>query len=239
MSSVFVPYQFTHEHFSGPLELLLELIDKEKLDITKVSLAKVTEEYLAHLNSIEEKMPHEMADFLVVATRLLYLKSSLLLPDPELEAESGFDLETQLKIYRDFLAASKKLEQMWKKDGRLFAREKTFVLDEGPKFAPSNNSTAATLREAFAAVVARLKPFANLEETRVRRVVSLAEKMEQLERMIHERTTMAFHEYLSDAESKGDVVVSFLALLELVKQRVVHVEQEAAFCDILIKKSEH
>ena len=120
----------------------------------------------------------------------------------------------------------------------MFAREKAYILDEGPKFAPSQNANQDALAEAFRAVVQRLKPFVNLEESRMRRVVSLAEKMEQLEKLIHERTTLAFHEYLGAAESKGEVVVSFLALLELVKQRIVHVEQEAHFCDILIKKAE-
>jgi len=231
-----VPYAVATEQFSGPLDLLLQLIEKEELDISKISLAKVTEDYLAHLNLIEERRPSEMADFLVVATRLLYLKSSLLLPEPELEQESGFDLETQLKIYRDFMAAAKLLDAKWKESGSLFMRERPYALERTVEFLPPPAVTAQALFEAFKQVIERIKPFSHLEESEMRRVVTLAEKMAELEKVIHERSSVAFHELIGQAQSKGEVVVSFLALLELVKQRAVHVEQEASFCDILIKK---
>lgn len=214
------------------------MIGGEKLDITKISLAKVTEDFLSYLSEIEEKRPAEMADFLVIATKLLYIKSSLLLPEPEMPEEAGFDLETQLKIYRDFATAAKKVDAIWKKDAQLFMREKPYLVVEPSSFQAPANVTALALHAAFADVIRKLQLFVKLPETEIRRVISLADRMRELENLIRERSEFAFHEILEKAESKGDVVVSFIALLELVKQRVISVEQEASFCDIVVKRQD-
>jgi len=104
-------YKVQIEQFQGPLDLLLRLIEKEKLDITEVALSKVTEQYLKHLELIEESLPEDLADFLVIATKLLYIKSKALLPYLYPEDDDETDLAEQLKMYKLFLEAAKKLDQ--------------------------------------------------------------------------------------------------------------------------------
>src|SRR3989344_5157057 len=104
-------HSFRLEQFEGPLDLLLQLIEQQELDITTVSLAKVTDQYLQYLEELERIVPEEVADFLLVASKLIYLKSKYLLPDLAVadEQDSG-DLERQLKMYRQFYEASKVME---------------------------------------------------------------------------------------------------------------------------------
>ena len=104
---------FQLEKFSGPLDLLLSLIDEEKLDINELAISEVTEQYLRYLEAMEEKRPEELADFLVMATRLLLLKSKNLLPQLETDEEEGPSLEEQLRLYKAFVEASKKLNKKW------------------------------------------------------------------------------------------------------------------------------
>ncbi|MFH0928468.1 MAG: segregation/condensation protein A [bacterium] len=230
-----MPYQYQTETFSGPLDLLLRLIEKEELDITKVSLAEVTDSFLSYLLQLKEKNPTEVADFLVVATRLLYIKSSLLLPEPELELESGFDLETQLKIYKDFAAAASKVNEIWNSKARIFCRERPFKLETGPKFRPPEGLTKEVLRELFEVLLNKMRALTRLPEASLRKVVSLTEKVEELQNLIQKRRRLLFKDFLGPAESKQEVVVGFMALLELIRRQEVLAEQEAAFCDIVIK----
>ena len=105
------------EQFEGPLALLVKLIDKAELDITQVSLAMVADQYIAHLKRLVNLDPEEMADFLVIASRLLLIKSKALLPYllPE-EEEAIEDLEEQLRMYKEFLEATKKVSEKFKKN---------------------------------------------------------------------------------------------------------------------------
>ena len=94
-------YQIKLEQYQGPLDVLLQLIEQDKLNITDISLADITESFLAHLDKVEELYPEELADFLVVATRLLYIKSRVLLPYLVNDDEEPItDLTEHLKIYK-------------------------------------------------------------------------------------------------------------------------------------------
>ena len=88
------------ENFEGPLDLLLQLIEQDELDITKVSLLEVTEQYINYLEEVEDKEPEMLADFLLIAAKLLYIKSKVLLPEIELENEDEIDLVEQLKCIK-------------------------------------------------------------------------------------------------------------------------------------------
>ena len=106
-----MPHVFKLEQFEGPLDLLLRMIEEEKMDVTQVALSKVTDQFIQYLTGIEEKQPEELADFLVVASKLLLIKSRVLLPQVVLE-EDGSDLEKQLRIYKEYLEASKILHKI-------------------------------------------------------------------------------------------------------------------------------
>ncbi|MBI5621520.1 segregation/condensation protein A [Candidatus Falkowbacteria bacterium] len=225
-------YRIEHEHFSGPLDLLLQLIEGEKLDITKISLARVADEYLHSIQQTERISPEEMADFLVVAARLILLKSKSLLPNLDL-AEEG-DLETQLKLYKEFLEASKKIEAMIRKKKFSCSREKLPMGIE-PEFNPPKGLTSAKLAGLFTLVIQRLEPLIKLPEETLKRVINIEERIRHIKEYITEKVRATFHQLVGGGD-KVDRIVSFLALLELMKQRTLLMDQDELFGEIMIKK---
>lgn len=225
-------YSVALEQFSGPLQLLLDLIEQEKLPIEEVSLAKVTEDYLKHIND-HEVPAEELADFLVVATKLLLIKSHAILPQLALDEEDAGDLAEQLRMYKQFVDASKLVEAMYGAGRTMYAREKT-VIPKQRAFSPPKSVTPGVLHEAFLSVLKRLEPFFALKQASIERVVSVQERMKQLQDVIMDRSRLMFRDMVSSGSSKVEVVVSFLALLELMKQRVVKAVQGGSFHDIMI-----
>ena len=230
-----MPFEFKSEEFSGPLHLLLELIEQEELVITEVSLAKVADDYLEYVNSTDVP-PEELADFLVVASRLLYIKSKAIMPDMDMEEEDEGNLADQLKMYRKFVKASAELYEVYQNDLVSFARVKP-VRVQKKEFAPPAKLTAEVFAGAMQAVIKRLEPFLALREASLRKVVSVQERIRNIHDVIVNRAHMTFSE-ISGAGSKVDVIVNFLALLELMKQRVVSAAQGDVFSDITIKRVE-
>ena len=110
------------DQFKGPLDLLLDLIKREKLDITQISLAKVTDQYLEYIESIKEIEAEEVVDFLLVAAKLLVIKSKVLLPKED-EDEDESDLVWQLRIYKAYLEASKKIDKIINQKNFLYTRQ--------------------------------------------------------------------------------------------------------------------
>lgn len=226
------------QQFSGPLPLLLGLIERAELPITDVSLAQVTEDFLRHLDT-NEVAPEELADFLVVAAKLLLLKSQAILPAPVLEEdEDAGKLADQLKLYKLYADASKVIAGMVGEKRTIYAREKPAKIT-APSFSPPGNATVTGLHEAFTRLLKRLEPFFALRQASLERVVSVQERISHIRAALTERARLSFHDMISSASSKVDVVVSFLALLELVKQRVIHVAQGESFQDITITHAEH
>ncbi len=228
------------EKFEGPLSLLLQLIEQEELDITQISLAKIADEYVSYLKEVKNIDPEEMADFLVVAARLLLIKSKALLPYlfPE-EEEEIKDFEDQLKMYQEFLTATKKVAAIIGKKrfmfGRPFNRKASVFFDK--LFAPPKKLTAADLGMVFADLLGRIKP-AELElaEERMERKISIEDRILAIEQGLFERIKISFSKILETAQSKTEIIVSFLAMLELIKQRTVFVEQLELFGEIEINK---
>ncbi len=223
------------EQFDGPLHLLLDVIESQELPITDISLAQVTESYLSHVNA-NEVPPAELADFLVVATKLLYIKSKAILPVPQQEEqEVPSTLALQLRLYKEFVDASLKLEDLW--DGPLcsFPRAQADVITlQGFELAPGLDVGA--LQESFSRLLKRLEPFFNIQRAAMERVVSVKERLREMHDAILARSQMHFSYMVKGAKSKVDVVVSFLALLELVKQQVVTTVQGGSFSEIEIKR---
>ena len=118
-------FHFKQDHFAGPLDLLLELIEQDKLNISKISLSRVANEYIRYVKSLEKIDPEQLAEFLVVAAQLMLIKSRTLLPTVDLGLEEGeFSLADQLRMYKVFRDAAKGIEEQIKKKRFLFPREK-------------------------------------------------------------------------------------------------------------------
>tara|TARA_B100001964_G_C14132333_1_gene553491 strand:+ start:355 stop:1053 length:699 start_codon:yes stop_codon:yes gene_type:complete len=228
-------FKVSLEEFDGPLHLLLDLIESQGLPITNVSLSQVTESYLDHVNSTEVP-PSELADFLVVATKLLLIKSRAILPVKEEEAhEDPSTLALQLRLYKEFVEASRKLEVMWDGPARAFSRAHPDIV-KVQGFTLSPGLDQEVLRGAFKRLMSHLEPFFRIQQAAMERVVSVKERLHEIHDAILSRSQMTFKQVIGKGQSKVDIVVSFLALLELVKQRIVNTVQSDSFQDIQIKR---
>jgi segregation and condensation protein A len=228
---------FKLEQFEGPLGLLLSLIEKEEMDITQVSLARVADQYIDFIKSRENINPDEMADFLVVAAKLLLIKSKALLPFlyPEEEKEIE-EFEEQLKMYQEFLEATKKIEMIIGKKKFMFPREfnRKAILANMKVFSPPKSLTKETMLMIFDDIVNHISAPEKLDEEKLERKISIEEKILFIQKNLIERIKMNFSNLIKDAKTKTEAIVSFLALLELVKQREIFAEQDELFQDILI-----
>ena len=228
-------YKVKLEQFEGPLDLLLQLIEKEDLDINQISLAKIADEYIGYVNSQTNISLEDLSDFLLVASKLIYIKSKSLLPYLVWgeEEEEAIDLEGQLKIYKEFLEASHKVETLMKRKKHFFVRERVSV---PPGFYPPLKVTAGILKEIYAGILHRIEPFIAAGKEIKDKVISIKQKIEDLKTEISKRARMGFNEFAKKAKNKTEVIVSFLALLELIKQKIVDVSQDDLFQEIQIIK---
>ncbi len=229
-------YKIKTEHFEGPLDLLLQLTEDQKLDITRVSLAKIADEYLEYIASAENITLEHLSDFLSVASRLILIKSKALLPTLELteeEEEEISDLEHQLAEYKKFKEASKKIAEIFSGSQSAFSREG--FLGQSVVFFPPENFGPENLAKTFSRILGEIPLIEKLEEEMVREVLTLEEKIEHLQSTLKERAETSFSELVKNAKDKIEIVVSFLAMLEMVKQRIIHVEQGDLFSEIRLK----
>jgi segregation and condensation protein A len=220
------------ETFDGPLHLLLELIESQELPITEVSLSQVADAYLEHINN-HPVPPSELADFLVVATRLLLLKSREILPIEDEEEEEVSNLALQLRLYKEFVEASKHLEMFFERAERSFPRAKADIV-KAEELQVDKALDVTSLNYAFTRLLKRLEPFFKLQQSALERAVSVKERLREIHDAVISRSRLMFKDVVGKSESKVDVVVSFLALLELVKQGAVSALQEKTFNDIEI-----
>ncbi|MBU4315526.1 segregation/condensation protein A [Patescibacteria group bacterium] len=223
-----ISFETKQEAFAGPLGLLLELLDKHELEIKDVNLAQVTDEYLERLAK-ETVLPEEMADFLVIASRLIYLKSRELLPYLRIddEEEKVEDLEDQLRLYRLFVDAADRLEAQFLKPTKSYLRpySKSIIEADGG-FYPAENINIINLHQAFRSLLKRMEPFLALQEVSMQRVKSIEERLDELKTALTARAKMSFKDIVAGAKSRVEVVVSFLALLELMRRQIVKVKQK-------------
>lgn len=227
-------YKVKLEKFEGPLDLLLQLIESADLDICEISIAQVADQFIRYLEIVEEKNPEELADFLVVASRLLLIKSRALLPNLHLvEEDEALSLENQLKIYHEYYEASKAVEKILAEKKFLFVREK-IPLDIEVVFNPPKNLNADKLKEIFLAVIHEIEPIIQLPKKSLLRAISIKEKIESIREKIIKGISLKFSELISSSKNRTEIIVTFLGLLELVKQRSIVVRQEAMFEEIVV-----
>lgn len=225
--------------FSGPLGLLLDVLNKNELEITEVALAKIADEFLTYVED-HEVPSEELADFLLIATRLIYLKSRELMPYLRTEEEEGCDgvsLEDQLRLYRMFVESADELDERFLSDVYLFRRPfKRINFVKNDIFMPAKNVTRNNLHQAFQSLVKRLEPFFALQETAIERIKSVEERMLELQAAVASRSVFTFQDIARPGKSRPEVVVSFLALLELIRRQVVTAKQAHDKNDIIINK---
>lgn len=233
--------------FQGPLDLLLFLIEREELDINEVSLVAVTDQYLRTIEQWEEIEPGALADFMVVASRLLYIKSSRLLPRPassEEDEEEGPDaLIRHLLEYRQFKRIAESLRG-WEESGRrVFARSSVpaEVANVGPRPPDLSAIDLPLLQKALRRALARIPDEPPPPKVQVY-TVTVAEKIDQVRAMFRRgqggkpngAPSTTFTSLVDRCQSRLEIVVTFLAVLELMKQHELVAEQDATFGEILL-----
>lgn len=222
--------------YEGPLDLLLELIEKRKLLINDISLAAVTEEYIATLNSMHELPVGETAEFVALAATLLLIKSRSLLPTLEISDDESKDikeLEYRLAMYQIIKEAARALTKSLRSpllyEGRTPEPE--------PLFLPDKTITTDTLLVAVHTVLAGFPQVALLPKVEVKKIVSLEDMIDQLSKRVSSALHLSFKEFSGIGKKhKPEIIVSFLALLELVKQGIIKATQEKKHGDITLER---
>jgi segregation and condensation protein A len=225
--------EINQEKFNGPLDVLLSLIEERKMEITDISLANVTDAFLKYVGDLKQTTPEILADFLVIAARLILIKSKSLLPTLELSSEEEKDindLKKHLEIYRLFKEASQNIKDQYQKNPT-FSKE--FLFNQTPIFYPPENFNYNLLYESFKKI---WEEFNNLDETsieKIKKVIKIEEQIKYLLNILNKTTSSEFNQLVSKKE-KVEIVVSFLAILQMFKDQTIIIEQEETFGEIKI-----
>lgn len=228
--------------YEGPLDLLLDLIERRKLLINDISLASVTDEYIARINAMEEMPVGETADFVTLAATLLLIKSRSLLPTLSLSDEESQDikqLEYRLALYKIIKEAAQGLhigKGSVLYDGSAPAQEPLFLFD--------TSITPLSLCGAAKALIEGFPTALSLPTVAVKKIASLEEMIEKLAQRVSSAFQLSFKEFSQagtaaakdQEEIKHTIIVSFLALLELVKQGIIRANQSDHFGDITLEQ---
>jgi segregation and condensation protein A len=226
-------HQVKLQQFEGPLDLLLDLIEQEKLDITTVSLAKITNDYLEHVKTLQEVKVESLVDFLVIASQLLVIKSRALLPllkKGEHESDTAEELARRLAELKQFRQAAEELASLLGGKRYAAAHEPTVQTI----FYPPPGMGLTDIERAFSDVISTLPSAELLEEEVVREVVTLEDKLGMIQKNLRTVAKISFKR-LTDQSTKTEIIVTFLAMLELMKQRLVSVDQDQMFGEITIR----
>lgn len=227
-------YSVKTEAFTGPLDLLLDLIEKRKFFVNDVSLAQVTDDFVRYIDEHEEFPLEESAEFILVASTLMLIKSRSLLPSlplTEEETTSIEDLELRLKIYQKFKELSLEIKNLF---GKNIIYSKTPSKKEFVIFSPDDKTDVKNLSESLMRVLETLPKTNVLPKTTVKKIITLEEMIEKLSERISKGMKMRFSEVYKK-EDKINLIVGFLAMLELFKRGVIRVNQDAKHGEIEIE----
>ena len=230
------PYTVRLEGFEGPLDLLLHLIKKNKLIITDIPIALITEQYLEYLKLMKVLNLDVAGEYLLMAATLLHIKSRMLLPvsaeaEGEEEVDPRAELVRRLLDYQKYKEAALELDRRPLLDREVFARAVPLEREE-----PEEERFEVglfELLEAFRQVLERVKIEAVHEV--VLEPITLEKKVQEILALLQrEKRSMAFHTFFPEEASRRVIVVTFLAILELVKMKAVRIFQAAPFETIRI-----
>jgi len=238
-------YKVRLEVFEGPLDLLLYLIKKEEIDIHDVSIERITTQYLAYIETFRMLNIDLASEFIVMAANLMYLKSRTLLPrneqPPEEDAEEDdprWELIRQLVEYKKFKDAAGFLAHREEDQSARFAHkpDRPAAIESGPpELAPAS---IFDLIRAFQNVLKRFEEAHEIQEI-VEARFTVADKIDLLISSVPPGESLRFEKLFADATSRTEVIVTFLALLELMKMNEFEVAQRGLFDDILIQRTQH
>lgn len=235
------------ESFEGPLDLLLHLIDKAEIDIHEISVSEITDQYMDYLNAMQELELDVTSEFLVMAATLLSMKSRLLLPKPPIVEDDlyeewpddGLDprdeLIAKLIEYRKYKQIAEQLRDQEFERSLVYSKEPE---DMAPfmKAAPENPVKGLSVQDLIAAFQKALRKATrrNVVATIHRDEISVKDRIRDIIAVLREFETVRFSKLIRDDMSRHEVVVTFLALLELMKMKHIRCFQHSLFDDIVV-----
>ena len=232
-----MPYELNLESFQGPLQKLLELIEEKKMEITIVSLADVTGGFFDYLKKLETSgADHSLlADFLVIASKLLLIKSKVLLPSMPLTEEEELDirgLEGRLKIYQEFKKAQVHVKGLWRVLPQMFSRE--YLMTKEITFYPPKSADVSALAKAVAKVAGELEKFLKPVVKVKNEIIHLKQKIEEIFKRLTD-APIGFKK-MNAGKSRSELVVLFLAILHLIREQLISADQTGQFEEITIAR---
>jgi len=233
-------FNITSDQFSGPLDLLLRLIEEHNLQITDISLSTVTNEYLEYIKQVESTT-NDLADFLVIASTLILIKSKSILPTLELskdETEEILDLKERLIIYKIFKDKIGNINYLRSQKSYLFSH--TPFLNVEVIFSPPKSLDLDMLKSAFENLLELYqKEKIILPTKKIKILVNLKDRISNLLNIFKDKKNCNFKDVANNKEDKISLVVSFLAILHLAKDGMITLSQQDSFGDINIESTEN
>jgi segregation and condensation protein A len=230
-------YRVRLEMFEGPMDLLLYLIKKDEIDIRDIPIAHITEQYLEYLNLMRELDIAVAGDFLVMASTLIYIKSKMLLPpspkiggEEDLNEDPRAELMERLLEYQKFKEAAQMLHSRGEIEAACYARGQL----ESDKNNPEVTATVFDLLRVFREILKRAESQAEMEIHRDE--VTMAEKLQQIHSLLDSGEEINIRRLFESSRSKRELILTFLAFLELVKAMKITLLQRELFGDIFAKK---
>jgi len=227
-----ITFLLKQETFEGPLDLLLSLIEKQELDITTISLAQVTDQYLERVRQLQRQELPEVTDFLVIAARLLLLKSRALLAEDAPAEDQVDDLATQLAEYKIYKELAGQLSERWDKQLVAFERGSSHYPGDLPLV--TDGVSLASLEAAFSAVLQRLPAGTPRESATMEAELTLEECVDNVRQAVARRS-VSFISLFARLTSRLGMIVTFLAVLELFKQQYLKLASPKG--DLMVAKA--
>jgi len=233
-------YSIQTEVYNGPLDLLLKLISESELDITRLSLAKVTDQYLNHLKDLHHKSAIEVSGFLVIAAKLIQIKSEAILPRPperqEGEEDPAENLARQLKIYRAIKQSAGWLQSLEENGHRTYIRlAPPPIINETVDLAGVDIDDLAKLLKNLFQFEEEASPVSSIVTIPK---ITIKQKIRDLINWMRENDEISYHNLLLEKNNRIEAIVLFLSILELIKQNFAYVKQTSIFGDIRISPTE-
>ena len=230
--------------FEGPLDLLLQLIEQQRLDITLIALAQVADQYLAAVRVATDRRPADLAEFLVIGARLILIKTRALLPRPPVEdlrlteEDVGDQLARQLREYQRFKQLAAVLKEREASGLRTYLRRSPPPIPPPRSAAERSPQLDVDLDDLVRAVERRLKLLQADDEAPVvvplPRTLTITEVTQQLQQRLAALSWVTFDDLLSLAVTRNEVIVTLWTILELFKRHAITIEQSALFEPITI-----
>jgi segregation and condensation protein A len=230
-------YRVKLEVFEGPLDLLLYLIKKDEIDVYDIPIARITEQYLAYLQLMEQLDIAVAGDFLVMASTLIYIKSKMLLPpDPSLAGQEDLNEDPRLELvdqlleYQKYKAAANMLHARGEIEAACYARAPLETDQNNPEVA----ATVFDLLRVFREVLERAESIAEIEIARDE--MTMSEKLAEIRAVLAERGEISVRELFERTRSRRELILTFLAFLELVKELEISLIQRQLFGEIIARR---